>query len=229
MSRPRLLLFDIDQTLIDTAGVGMRALRRALEEVAGLPPEAVRVSPDGKTDPAILSEIIEATGHAIGDLEAAVWASYALYLGEALRQVDARRQIKPGVPALLAALANEPQARLGLLTGNLEHTARIKLGAFALDHYFAVGGFGSDSADRCALGPVALRRACAHFDADLVAAETWVIGDTPRDVDAAHAFGARALAVATGRSDVDALAATGAEAVLPDLSDTQAVVTLLLS
>lgn len=225
----RLLLFDIDQTLINTGGVGMRCLWRAVREVSELPVEPVRVNPDGKTDPSILAEIVVATGRSLDGLEDEVWRLYARYLSEALSQEDDRRGVKPGIPALLAALADEPRACLGLLTGNLEQTARIKLGAFDLDHHFPIGAFGSDHADRRALGPVALTRARDHFNVPFSPEQVWVIGDTARDVEAAHAFGARALGVATGRVTFDELTATGAEAVLADLSQTEAVLTLLLS
>lgn len=225
----RLLLFDIDQTLINTGGVGMRCLWRAVHEVVENPVEPVRVNPDGKTDPSILAEIVERTGHSLDGLEDEVWARYAQYLAEALTQEDERRGVKPGVPALLTALSVEPRACLGLLTGNLERTARIKLGAFELDHYFPIGAFGSDHADRRCLGPVALTRARDHFAVPFEPSEVWVIGDTVRDVEAAHAFGARALGVATGRVTLDELTATGAEAVLADLSNTEAVLDLLLS
>lgn len=228
MSR-RLLLFDIDQTLINTGGVGMRCLWRAVREVSEISVESVRVNPDGKTDPSILAEIVVATGRSLDGLEDEVWRLYARYLGEELAQADGCRGVKPGIPALLAALANEPRACLGLLTGNLERTARIKLGAFDLDHHFPIGAFGSDNADRRCLGPVALMRARDHFAEPFEPAQVWVIGDTARDVEAAHAFGARALGVATGRVTVDELTGAGAEAVLADLSETEAVVALLLS
>lgn len=225
----RLLLFDIDQTLIDTAGVGMRCLSRALHEVAGISVEGMGIVPDGKTDPSILAEMLTGAGHSLDGRESEVWLLYARYLGEALARGGSRHETKPGVPRLLEALAVDERACLGLLTGNLEPTARIKLGAFGLDRYFSVGAYGSDHSDRRALGPVALARAREHFDVPFAPEHVWVIGDTPRDVDAAHAFGARALAVATGRIPLDALSATGAAGVLPDLSDTEAVLRLLLS
>jgi phosphoglycolate phosphatase-like HAD superfamily hydrolase len=223
----RLLLFDIDQTLIYTAGAGMRCLRRAVAEVTGLHLEFAAL-PDGKTDPLILEEMLAQAGLSPTEYEHEIWRRYEQYLGEELSRADERRTVKPGVRPLLAALSEDSRACLGLLTGNLEVTARVKLAAFALAEYFPVGAFGSDAADRNQLGPIALERARRHWGVPFEAAETWIIGDTERDVRAAHAFGGRALAVATGRATVDELRASGAETVLADLADTARVMEVLL-
>ena len=112
---------------------------------------------------------------------------------------------------------------LGLLTGNLRRGAEVKLGSRDLWRYFPFGAFADDCEDRNQLGPHALRRARAHHGVEFAPADTWVIGDTPHDVVCARAFGARALAVATGRHSADELRAAGPDAVFPDFSDTAAL------
>lgn len=228
MSGSRLLLFDIDQTLIFCAGAGMRCLHRAVREHTGVVSETITVHPDGKTDPAILEEILEVVG-VDSSVSEAVWQSYEVFLAEELAREDERRGVKPGVDELLDALSLDERAYLGLLTGNLAATARVKLAAFDLDQYFAVGAYGSDSPDRCALGPIALQRARAHWGVGFEPHQTWVIGDTPRDVEAARALGARVLAVATGVATVDDLRQAGADVVLADLGDTKRVTDILLN
>ena len=111
---------------------------------------------------------------------------------------------------------------LGLLTGNLRRGAEVKLGSRNLWRYFPFGAFADDCEDRNRLGPHALRRARTHHGVEFAPADMWVIGDTPHDVVCARAFGARALAVATGRHSADELRAAGPDAVFPDFSDTAA-------
>ena len=226
----RLILFDIDQTLISTDFAGMTCLTRALGEVCCTDLSAV--TPDGKTDPAILREVLGHTDwpeERWRDLEAEVFVRYAEYLAEELGRDNPRRSLKPGVAELLARLQAEPWAHLGLLTGNLERTGFLKLRALGIDHYFPVGGYGSDSADRRQLGAVALERARRHYGVAFGPEHVWVIGDTAHDVDAAHAVGARALAVATGRYPAERLRESEPAVVLEDLSDVPRVLELLRS
>jgi phosphoglycolate phosphatase-like HAD superfamily hydrolase len=220
---PRLILFDIDQTLMYTAGAGMRCMRRAIREVTGLELDHVHVEPDGKTDPLILHEVMQALGFDRPGVEVEVWQRYAGHLGDELSRADERRTLKPGVPALLEQLSSRPDIYLGILTGNLEATARIKLDAFELTRYFPIGAYGSDSPDRCALGHIALQRAQRYFGVAFEPARCWVVGDTCRDVAAARALGSRALAVATGSASVADLQACGADVVYADLANTAAV------
>jgi phosphoglycolate phosphatase-like HAD superfamily hydrolase len=216
--------------MIHTAGAGMRAMGQALARVCGASAEGI--VPDGKTDPMILREALRACGVPVERwraIEEEVWLAYAELLADELARPDERRRVRPGVRALLEQLSAEPRVRLGLLTGNLEVTARLKLRAFDLDRYFPVGAFGSDCADRCSLGKVALERARRHYQVDFAPAETWVVGDTVYDIEAARAFGGRALAVATGRTPLARLEESLPDAALSDLSDVAAVRRLLLS
>jgi phosphoglycolate phosphatase-like HAD superfamily hydrolase len=226
----RLILFDIDQTLVDMAGVGMRCLRRAFREVCKA--ELEGVVPDGRTDPAILREGLAIArippGH-WADLERKCLAYYVEALEAELAVPDSGRHLKPGVQLLLDTLSQADWARLGLLTGNLESTARLKLRSLGIEHYFPVGGFASDCSNRCNLGPVALERARRFFRVPLQPSQVWVVGDTTHDVQAAHALGARALAVASGRYPVPALEESRPAAVLADLSDLDRVLQILQS
>jgi len=224
----RLILFDIDQTLVFMGGAGLRCLERAFVEVCGS--AMAGVIPDGKTDPVILREALAHAGippERWSPLEQDCLDRYAAYLEEDLANPNPDRQVKPGVVALLEALARSAWAHLGLLTGNLETTGRLKLRALGLDHYFPVGGFASDCSNRCNLGPVALERARRHFGIAFEPSQVWVVGDTAHDVQAARALGARALAVATGRYPVEVLRETRAEAILGDLSDLPRVLEIL--
>ena len=124
----------------------------------------------------------------------------------------------PGVTALLETSFASGVA-LGLLTGNLRRGAETKLASKDLWRYFPFGAFADDCEDRNLLGPYALRRACAHHGVDFAPANTWVIGDTPHDVVCARAFGARAIAVATGRHSVDQLQVENPDAVFNDFGN----------
>jgi phosphoglycolate phosphatase-like HAD superfamily hydrolase len=137
------------------------------------------------------------------------------------------KDVMPGIRELLEQLHRRSDVALGLLTGNFEEGARIKLAYFDLWKYFPIGAFGGDSADRNELVPVALRRARDRGVGDIPVSRVLVVGDTPHDVACAHAVGAVAIAVATGGYSVDRLRETGAEYVFKDLSDTDAFLRLL--
>jgi phosphoglycolate phosphatase-like HAD superfamily hydrolase len=138
--------------------------------------------------------------------------------------------VHPGVAKLLPRLAAEPGVLQSLLTGNLEANARMKVAAFGLDRWldFEAGAYGSDDADRERLVPVALERVERRYGRRLDPRDVWVVGDTPRDLACARAGGARCLLVGTGRDGYERLKGIGADAVLPDLSDADAVVDLLV-
>lgn len=232
VNTPRLLLFDIDQTLIHTAGAGLRCMARAVDEVTGIDLASLGIRPEGKTDPQILAETFEKaarTGGLTSEVEAEVWRLYARYLEVEMARPDPQRVVKPGVRALLEALQGDTESFLGLLTGNLEVTARIKLAPFDLDGFFPTGAFGSDSPDRCRLGAIALERARSHYGIPFRTCDVWVIGDTDRDIQAARALAAdaRVLAVATGSHGMDELQTFRPDAVLADLSDTAGVLRIL--
>jgi phosphoglycolate phosphatase-like HAD superfamily hydrolase len=224
MSTPTLLLFDIDGTLILSGGAGVRGLNRALEQLYGVPGALDGVAIGGRTDRAIVTDVLirfgrEPTDEAIGALRAAYLDCLA---EEIVRTPSGTHGVLPGVGALLDALERRADVRLGLLTGNFERGARIKLDHFVLWDRFAFGAFGDDHVDRRALVPVALSSARA---AGLDVGDTpdvVIIGDTPLDVDCAQAHGAHAIGVTTGPYPRADLEAAGADLVLSTLEETEA-------
>lgn len=219
----KLVLFDIDGTLLLSAGAGRRAILAALgEQVANLAAvSGIRF--DGKTDPQIVRELLEAGG-APGphddDKVALVLQRYLAHLEMDLEVHGHRSRLMPGIPALLDALEAETAVVLGLLTGNIASGARLKLRAAGLEpERFVVGAFGSDHAERGELPPIAARRAEPHFGRVPNGPEVVIIGDTPADVSCAACIGARTVAVATGGYSVAELEATGAHVVCADFGD----------
>lgn len=192
-------------------------MERAFREVMGQPGEFSHIDFAGRTDPAMLHLAAERLGITIAPAQ---WPRLLEAFVEALAATAGATQALPGVPALLHQLAANPRVGLGVGTGNVEAGAAIKLAAAGLAGVFPVGGYGSDGESREAMLTVALARTRAHYGAPEVPAVT--VGDTPRDVDAAHALGVRCIAVATGRYGVPALTAAGADAVLASLEDRQA-------
>lgn len=227
MAVRRLLLFDIDGTLVRAGELGGAVFDRALGAVLGeVPFERVRMS--GKTDPQIVREYLalmesDDPGHLPAVLE-----HLEAELAKAADQLAQDGEPCPGAAELLSALAADERIYLSVLTGNIAPNAVVKLAAFGLEKWLdlEVGAYGSDHEDRTALVPIALERLSALRGIELGPAETWVIGDTPRDYECARAGGARCLLVATGRYGTEELGKLGADAVLPDLTDTDAVVEL---
>jgi phosphoglycolate phosphatase-like HAD superfamily hydrolase len=233
----RLVLFDVDGTLLWTDGAGRRAIHRALLAEAGTagPIDSYRF--DGKTDPQIVRELLTLAGHAEADAEAriaGVCRRYVEVLQEELDRAPEGTRLLPGVAALLAAL--EPyeaagRALVGLLTGNVKPGADLKLRAAGVDPArFAVGAYGSDSEARSDLPLIAAQRAAAQTRRPFGGggADVVIVGDTPEDVACGRPIGARSVAVATGFYDAAALRAAGATHVFESLADTPAVLDALL-
>jgi phosphoglycolate phosphatase len=200
-----LWLFDIDGTLVDTAGAGMRSLQEAAVECfGGTGPE---LDLAGSTDLGVVNgilshfEIHEPNGH----IEA-FFSAYLQRLEWNLAHGNFPGRILPGAELLLERLATTPGIHLGLLTGNIAGGAAAKMRHFGLDRFFPFGAYGCDHADRNLLGPVALERAVAHAGRDFTPEEIVVVGDTPKDIACAKAFGAACVAVATGKFSTEELA-----------------------
>ena len=224
----RLLLFDIDGTLVLTGGAGARAMLRAFTDLFGFSDGLGSISMAGRTDAWIVAQMAAAHGIAVGEAEVrAFHDTYLRYLGEEILQPGPRKGILPGVRELLDALASRDDVHLALLTGNYRRGAEIKLGYFDLWRYFSTGAFGDDAHDRNGLLWTAIDNVIAAGGPRARPSETLIIGDTPLDVAVAVAGGARSLGVATGSYDVDTLLESGADAAVPDLSDTAAVMTVL--
>ena len=227
----KLVLFDIDGTLVLTGGAGLRAMNAALEEVLGRADGLNGIPVAGRTDWAILAD---AVGRVDRDLDEVLLATlrdrYVANLAVEIEQPGRGvKAVMPGINELLRELQSRDDTFLGLLTGNFEEGARIKLEHFDLWRYFPCGAFGGDSADRNALVPFALARARACGLPAIAASDVLVVGDTPHDVACAHAAGAIPVAVATGSYSVDELRESGAEIVFKDLRDTSSFVKLLTS
>jgi phosphoglycolate phosphatase-like HAD superfamily hydrolase len=207
-----LYLFDLDGTLMTSAGSGGRAFARACRELLGIERALDGIILHGNTDPSILEEACRAKlGRAPSAGEqAAVLARYLQHLEEELR--ESRVEVLPGVAALLERLEARG-AQLGLATGNVEGGARLKLSAAGLWHRFPFGGFGSDHHERAELVRVAIARAEERAGCSIARHEIRLIGDTPRDIAAARHVGVRAIGVATGMHDMDALDRAGADEV----------------
>lgn len=227
----KLVLFDIDGTLLLTAGAGRRAITAALAEHVGASAAFHGVRFDGKTDPQIVRELLEAAGAEALDEEriGACCERYLALLERELAAPGTVTTLMPGVTELLDALEREAHVLLGLLTGNMAAGAALKLRAAGLDPgRFVVGAYGSDAADRPALPPIAARRAEPHFGRVPAGHDVVIIGDTPADVTCGQCIGARALAVATGAYSPAELDAAGAHAVFSDLSATDDVLAAIL-
>ena len=232
MSGRRLVLFDIDGTILLTAGAGRRAIVAALGQEIGTGTAFDRVRFDGKTDPQIVAEMLEVAGRQGPHPEQQVRAIFRRYvdlLAVELQQPSNRTTVMPGIHSLLDRLETEDGVVLGLLTGNLAEGAKLKLRSGGLDpDRFRVGAYGSDGAHRPDLPPIAARRAEPFFGKVPSGNEVVIIGDTPADISCGECIGARAVAVATGGYSVPDLAACGPHAVFEDLSDTDRVVDAIL-
>lgn len=228
----KLVLFDIDGTLLLTAGAGRRAILAAVGEEVGPSVAFGEVRFDGKTDPQIVAELLEAAGHSgphptrrLDDL----CRRYVGLLERELQQPSTTTTLMPGIAVLLDRLEAEAGVVLGLLTGNLAEGAALKLRSAGLDPArFRVGAYGSDHADRPQLPPIAAQRAERYFGRQPSGAEVVIIGDTPADIACGVCIGARAVGVATGAYSVSALRSCGAYAVFQDLADTERVLEAIL-
>jgi phosphoglycolate phosphatase-like HAD superfamily hydrolase len=221
----RLILFDIDGTLLSTRGAAARPFRRALEQVFGTSGPTSGYSFAGRTDPEIARDLLELGGIARERADERLEEVWEIYL-EGLRDELTEREVTllPGARSLVNALEAEPRAILGLLTGNVREGARLKLEAAGLDFQrFQVGAFGSDHADRPELPAVAIRRAEERFGHRFSGKAVVIIGDTPRDVACGAHLGVRTLAVATGSYTPQELAACRPDHVFETLEDTSAV------
>jgi phosphoglycolate phosphatase len=225
----KLVLFDIDGTLVLTGGAGLRAMNRALQDVLGHDDGLRDIPLAGRTDWAILSEAVTRVGKSLDD--ALLMTLRGAYVDNLATEIErpgrGPKAVMPGVRELLDVLSAREDVFVGLLTGNFEEGARIKLQHFGLWRYFACGAYGGDAADRNVLVPFAVRRARACGLPELAAADVIVVGDTPHDVSCARAADAVAVAVATGGHTVAELRETGADLVLPDLSDAAKFLDLL--
>jgi phosphoglycolate phosphatase len=213
-----LYLFDIDGTLVDTSGAGMKSLQDASIRLFGH--EGPLLDLAGSTDLGVVALIhshfgVESTAEQIERY----FSTYLECLEHNLAGGGFPGKVLDGVPEILAELSNLPGSSIGLLTGNISGGAASKMRHFGLDTYFPFGAYGCDHADRNLLGPIALERAYKHTSRNFRPDEIWVIGDTPKDIDCAHAIGARCLAVATGRYSLSELLEAGADVAVHSMKE----------
>lgn len=222
----KFILFDIDGTLLDSGGAGSTAFNMAFEEMFTIR-EAFRSIPmAGKTDRQILNEAFERyrIDHANGNVPE-FYRNYVRLLRAYIRKTSGH--VKPGIREALRELQARKEYILGLLTGNIEEGARVKLDFFGLNSFFSVGAYGSDAEDRNELLPIAVDKLYQLYSVTVDFRDCIVIGDTPRDVGCSKPYGAFSVAVATGPYDAGTLSAAGADMVFDDLSDTQALLSCI--
>ena len=221
----KLLLFDIDGTLLASGGAGIQALEIAAREAfgdGGL--SGIEVA--GRTDSGIARQLLAHHGHAVTPESVAAFLDrYVAHLARLLPLTAGR--LLPGIVALLDALRGRPDVVLALLTGNLARGAELKLMHYGVWHYFEFGAYADDHHDRNALGPFAQARALERHGIDFPPEHIYVLGDTPHDIACARAIGARAVAVATGGCTRAELAGHAPDFLFDDLSDIPAVLAAL--
>jgi phosphoglycolate phosphatase len=232
--RPRrVILWDVDGTLMSAGPIGRGAFFAAATEVLGREvADDGSVQMSGKTDPMIALEILSGAGVAGDDARRVlsdVLAGLARNLTDGVAHIRAQGRLHAGVAEVLERLDAEPDVVQTVVSGNLGVNARTKVSAFGLERFLDldVGAYGSDDADRDRLVPIALERVRERYGHVPAPGETWVVGDTARDLACARAAGARCLLVATGRIAFHDLEPLGADGVRTDLSDAEAVATLL--
>jgi len=220
---PTFVLFDIDGTLVSLDGAGSRSLNRAMEDLLGIQNGFREINFAGKTDFQIIREGLQKFDLLNrADLLDSLLDRYLDNLR--IEVATGRGHVKNGVKELLLKLRDSRDVYLGLLTGNVEAGARIKLEPFGLNRFFPVGAFGDDSEDRNVLLPFAVQRL---LDSEFISVNyehCLVIGDTPSDVECAQVHGASSIAVATGTYSLEQLKKTTADLVLSDLADTEQIV-----
>ena len=221
-----LLLFDIDGTLVTSGGAGEEAIRLCLRERFGREDDLSAVELAGRTDASIAHQLFERHGiEATPENFRAFFDGYLDWLAVELPRRPGT--LLPGVVRLLERLRLLPNVALALLTGNLSRGAELKLTHYGVWEFFDFGAFADDHPDRNQLGPFARRRALDRHGVEFAPERIFVLGDTPHDIDCGRAFGARTVAIGTGKFAREALAAHRPDFLFDDLSDVDFVITAL--
>jgi phosphoglycolate phosphatase len=227
----RLALFDVDGTLILTGGAGMRAFYRALATSFNLRVDEEVIRPDGKTDPLIAREFLAHFGlesRLDKETSRVLFDAYLDFLDEEMKLAVTRGAVMvlPGVNDLLDTLMSRSDFSVGLVTGNLERGARIKLSYVSLNHYFPFGGYGSDAENRTELIRIGMARG-TQWIAPAPMEGAYVIGDTPLDIIHGRAAGAKVIAVASSRYTMADLQKHDPDLLLPDLASIPKIMAFL--
>jgi phosphoglycolate phosphatase-like HAD superfamily hydrolase len=225
----KLVLFDIDGTLLTDRGASREAFGDALRAVYDYGDDLSRYDFSGRTDPQIAHMVLKDAGHAREEIEEQLPRLWELYLAGLARNATPERvRVMPGMRDLVAALHEHEDVGLALLTGNIERGARLKLGGASLNDYFAFGAFGSDSADRTELPPVAIRRASTHLGKHFAGSDVVIIGDSIYDVRCGVPYDATTIAIASGKTSAEVLRAENPRHFFEDASDFQSVLSAIL-
>jgi phosphoglycolate phosphatase len=225
----KVLLFDIDGTLILSGRAGLRAMNKAFEKMYHIENALERLNLAGRTDTAIIKQVMAEHKIAVDPERCRQYQQlyYELLEQEIILQVDGKR-VMPGVEQLLAELSGCQDVYIGILSGNWEISGRIKLAHFGLDRYFTFGAFADDSEIRDELLPFALQRFYYKYGLNAECSQVYVIGDTPADIQCARPHGAKSVAVAAAHYSMAELQSHNPDFLFPDLSDTKTVLRTLL-
>jgi phosphoglycolate phosphatase-like HAD superfamily hydrolase len=217
--------------MISSDGAGRRAIQRVLDQLYKIPQHHINITMSGKTDPQIMTEIFTASEMPADEIPDAVVKVLDMYLELLEEEIVASKYyiVHEGVYELIEAIANHPDMYLGLLTGNVERGARMKLDQFGLNKHFAIGAYGSDSANRLELPVVAVKRAEAHFKIRFQPDELVIIGDSLNDVYCAKGYNAKCIAVNTGKTSWHELESTNPEYLFKSLANTKEVMDAILA
>jgi len=218
VTKPVVVLFDVDETLVHTGGAGARSWNAAFEKVYGLPADIGQHTSAGETDPQVARETFRGVlgREPVGDELDPLYAQYLLHMSDDIWS-SAEYRMLPGADQVLQRLI-DAGVILGIVSGAMEGAARTKLMPANLNRFFLFGAYGSDSPDRPELTRIAIEKA-AHLHGDLGSQDVFVVGDTPLDIAAAQGAGAMSVGVATGRYAKGELEAAGATHVLGSLED----------
>jgi phosphoglycolate phosphatase len=225
----RLVLFDIDGTILTDRGASRSAFADALRDTYGYTGDLARYDFSGRTDPQIAHMVLADAGFSRGEVESRFDDLWQRYLaGLARNATPGRVQVMPGIPELIDALHERDDVVLALLTGNIEPGARLKLAGASLNDYFPFGAFGSDSADRTELPPIAVRRANEQLGMHFEGADVVIIGDSIYDVRCGVPWEATTIAVASGKTPAELLRAENPTHFFPNAADVSAVLSAIL-
>jgi len=219
----RLALFDIDGTLLTDGGAARAAYAAALEATYGYRGDLRRYDFSGRTDPQITHMVLRDAGLSAVEIDARMDALWTVYLEHLATQTPGRVRALPGVLSLLEALALDANVTLALLTGNIEPGARLKLAGADLNRYFPFGAFGSDSAKREELPPIAVARAAAMTGIDFRARDVVIVGDSIYDVRCGVPHGATTIAIASGKTPAELLRAENPHHFFSSAEDKEAL------
>lgn len=224
--KTKLILFDIDGTLLTSGGAGERSLRLALKDAFDIHDDFKSIEIAGRTDSGIARRVLEK--HRIEPTVENISKFLDGYLHHlAIELTRSKGTLLPGILDLLNALKTRPHLAIALLTGNLCRGAEIKLSHYGIWRFFEFGAFADDHHDRNRLGPFATARAKEKHGVEFAPENIYVIGDTPHDIECGRAFGAKTVAIATGHHSRDQLAAHNPDYLFDDLSNISEVIRVL--